>query len=524
VTPVTERESWRALGAHAASVAPRHLREWFAVDPGRTRRYTLEAAGLFIDWSRHRIDDRALELLIALSADRDLPAWTERLFSGHPVNGTEQRAALHVALRAGAGDPGTAAGAAAARATRILAGVREFASGVREGRIGGPRGMAFTDVVNIGIGGSDLGPGMVITALQDRDEPGPRVRMVSNLDPVDLRDALRGLDPARTLVVVGSKSFTTLETLANARLARDWIGARLGPQAIARHFAAATGNAAAAREFGIAPERIFDVPEWAGGRYSLWSAIGLPAMIAIGPERFDRLLAGAHAMDRHFLESPAHRNLPVIVALLGIWCTNFLGATSHAVLPYDQRLRDLPAHLQQLEMESNGKSVDRDGQPVGCSTAPVVWGSAGTDGQHAYFQLLHQGTVLVPSDLIVMREAPPGDESAHRLLVANCLAQAQVLALGSDDDAQAHRRCLGNQPCSVIVGDRLDPETLGALVALYEHKVFVQAVVWGINPFDQWGVELGKTLARSMADRLGGPASGDDSPLLERLRGTRTPR
>jgi glucose-6-phosphate isomerase len=523
MNPLTDSEAWRALRAHAQTVGTIHLREWFAHDPERSHRYAQEAAGLLMDWSRHRVDDRALELLQALAAARDLPTWIDRLFAGDPINTSEQRAALHTALRADPRAPlAPAAAAAAAQAARVLARVASFASAVREGRERGHAGHRFTDVLSLGIGGSDLGPAMVTTALADPADARLRVHPVSNIDPSDLGDAMRGLDPATTLVVVGSKSFTTLETLANARRAREWITAAVGQDAVARHFAAATGDVAAAATFGVATHRVFDVPDWVGGRYSLWSAIGLPAMLAIGPDRFERLLAGARAMDRHFREAPAERNLPVIAALLGVWCTNFLGASTHAVIPYDQRLRRLPAHLQQLEMESNGKSVDRDGQPLACASAPIVWGSTGTDGQHAYFQLLHQGTVLVPCDLLVMREAAAAGEAedtAHRLLIANCLAQADALALGSDPaQTVVHRRCHGNQPCTVIAGERLDPETLGALLALYEHKVFVQSVVWGLNPFDQWGVELGKTLAHALAGRLAGPPAAGEPPLLQRLR------
>jgi len=523
MSALTESAAWRALGAHAEAVGRRHLRDWFAADPGRDRRCCLEAAGLFVDWSRHRADHRTIELLLALAQERALDTWTRRLFDGEAVNGTERRAALHTALRARA-HTGDAAAASAAidQATRIREAACAFAHAVRDGRVRGHRGAAFTDVVNLGIGGSDLGPTLVASALAGEDDPGPCMHPVSGLDPRELRETLRALDPGRTLVVVSSKSFGTLETLANARLARQWVVGALGEEAVQEHFAAATGNAAAALAFGIAPGRIFDVPAWVGGRYSLWSAVGLPAMIALGPSRFDRLLAGARAMDRHFAEASPGHNLPLLLGLLGLWCTNFLGAGCHAVLPYDYRLRELPAHLQQLEMESNGKSVDRDGQPLAVHTAPIVWGSAGTDGQHAYFQLLHQGSALVPCDLIMVREPGHADAEGHRLLVANGLAQADALAFGSQESGlPEHQRCHGNQPCSVIVGERLDPETLGALLALYEHKVFVQAMIWGINPFDQWGVELGKSLALRMADRLAAPASGEESPLLRRLRPAR---
>jgi len=507
MSALTESAAWRALGAHAEAVGRRHLRDWFAADPGRDRRCCLEAAGLFVDWSRHRADHRTIELLLALAQERALDTWTRRLFDGEAVNGTERRAALHTALRARA-HTGDAAAASAAidQATRIREAACAFAHAVRDGRVRGHRGAAFTDVVNLGIGGSDLGPTLVASALAGEDDPGPCMHPVSGLDPRELRETLRALDPGRTLVVVSSKSFGTLETLANARLARQWVVGALGEEAVQEHFAAATGNAAAALAFGIAPGRIFDVPAWVGGRYSLWSAVGLPAMIALGPSRFDRLLAGARAMDRHFAEASPGHNLPLLLGLLGLWCTNFLGAGCHAVLPYDYRLRELPAHLQ-LEMESNGKSVDRHGAPLTART-PVTWGGVGTSVQHAFFQALHQGVGMPPTEFVGFSQPArvvaddPVARDAHDTLVSNMFAQSRALAFGSHLVGSAtdpQRTMPGNRPSTTLLVSRCSPEALGALLALYEHATFVRGVLWGVNSFDQWGVELGKSIAKDVA-------------------------
>jgi glucose-6-phosphate isomerase len=518
---LTVSPGWRALAAHRAALAAVTIRDLFAHDDGRARRFAVEAAGLYFDYSKHRLTDETLRLLVALAEQADIAGWTRRMFAGEEINRSEGRAVLHVGLRAGAG-PFPAGRDVMPEVSGALARMRAFSDAVRSGDWRGGTGELVTDVVNIGIGGSDLGPRMVTRALRAFCEPRPRLHFVANGDPADLAAVLSALDPAHTLFIVASKTFTTVETLTNAERARVWIREALGERAVARHFAAVSANVPAAAAFGIDADVVFPMWDWVGGRYSLWSAVGLPIALAVGFARFADLLAGARAMDEHFRNAPAERNIPVLMALLGVWYTNFWGAQSHCVLPYSEDLRDLPAYLQQLEMESNGKRIDRDGNPVDYATAPVIWGAAGTNSQHSFHQLLHQGTLLVPSDFVLLRcGAQPAD--AHAMLTANGLAQSAALMAGRDDAAAPHRALPGNQPSSTFLLPALDPHALGALLAAYEHKVFAQGVIWNVNSFDQWGVEHGKVLARGLLPRIlqGGEAPELDAStrtLLARLR------
>ncbi len=509
------------------------MRVMFASDATRFARYTLSLGDrdLLLDYSKNRIDDDTMTLLFALARERDVELWRDRMFDGDVVNGTEQRAVFHVALRNRSGKPMRIGGVdVMPDVNAVLAHMRRFSDAVRDGSWRGHTGKAVTDVVNIGIGGSDLGPAMAAEALTAFHKPGLRVHFVSNVDATDVAETVKKLDPATTLFLVASKTFTTQETLANARTARAWLTAALGEASVARHFAALSTNRDGVVAFGIDPANMFAFWDWVGGRYSLWSAIGLSVAIAIGFDNFERLLAGAHAMDEHFRSAPLERNMPAILALLGVWNANFLGACAHAVLPYDQYLRRLPAHLQQVDMESNGKGVTRDGLPVAVDTAPIIFGEPGTNGQHAFYQLIHQGTRLVPADIIVSAAThnPLGDH--HAMLCANAVAQSEALMRGKTlEEARAeldaagmdsvraaelvpHKVFPGNRPTNTIVLRRLDPYTLGMLVALYEHKVFVQGVLWGINSFDQWGVELGKQLASVILPELAaGAASRHDA-------------
>ncbi|MGB8720281.1 MAG: glucose-6-phosphate isomerase, partial [Desulfobacterales bacterium] len=488
---------------------------------------------ILLDYSKNRVCAETIDLLVDLARSVGLEQKIGEMFDGRAINFTENRAVLHTALRNRAGTPVRLDGEDVMPAVRaVLERMRAFSTAVRSGAWKGFSGACITDVVNIGIGGSDLGPLMVCEALGAYRHPELRLHFVSNVDGTHIAETLRRLRPETTLFIVASKSFTTQETLTNATTARSWfLDAVADETAIARHFVAVSTNGPKVAAFGIDTANMFVVWDWVGGRYSLWSAIGLPIAVAVGMERFEELLAGAHAMDRHFRTAPPAANMPVILGLLGVWYVNFLGAASHVVAPYDQYLHRLPAYLQQLEMESNGKSVSGDGAPVGCATAPVIWGEPGTNGQHAFFQLLHQGTQLIPADFIVPVEShnPVGDH--HRLLLANCLAQTEALMRGktraearveliaaglSGEALEAllpHKVFPGNRPSNTLMVPRITPRTLGALIALYEHKVFVQGVVWGINSFDQWGVELGKQLARTIQAELAapGPASGHDA-------------
>lgn len=505
-----------------------HLRGLFEADPGRGARWCAPAADLTVDYSKHRITEDTLQLLFDLARAAGVEQQRDRMFAGEHINVTEDRAVLHTALRLPAGTRLVVDGQdVVADVHAVLDAMARFSDRVRSGQWRGATGEPISTVVNIGIGGSDLGPVMVARALRHYID-GPRVRFVSNVDPADLTAALTGLDPASTLFVVASKTFTTLETLSNARAARKWLVAALGEDAVSSHFVAVSTAADKVAEFGIDPQHMFGFWEWVGGRYSVDSAIGLSVMCAIGPERFAELLSGFHAMDTHFRTAPLESNVPVLLGLLGVWYTSFLGAQSRVVLPYSNDLVRFPAYLQQLTMESNGKSVRVDGSAVSYPTGEIFWGEPGTNGQHAFMQLLHQGTHLIPADFIGFAQAlddlPAGDGSMQQVLVANMLAQSKVLAFGrtaeqvrAEGVAEAlvpHKVMPGNRPSTTILARRLTPSTLGQLVALYEHQVFVQGVVWGIDSFDQWGVELGKAQATALTPVLAAdtdPATGDSS-------------
>jgi glucose-6-phosphate isomerase len=524
MTSLTASPAYHALQAQQALLARVHMRELFASDPARSSRYRIEAAGLLLDYSKNIVNESTMPLLHALARERGVPQWIDRMFAGSRINNTEGRAALHVALRAT--EAMTLDGQdVVASVRRVRASMHRFSAGVRSGEIAGYSGERFRAVVNIGIGGSDLGPLMATEALAAYRDPDIASYFVSNVDGTHLAEVLKRVQPASTLFIVASKTFTTQETLANAHSARSWLTRALGTEAaVSRHFVALPTNLEATARFGIAPENVFEFWDWVGGRYSLWSAIGLSIAIAIGMDRFDEMLAGANAMDRHFRNAPLEANMPVTLALLGVWYTNFFGARSHAVLPYDQYLARFPAYLQQLEMESNGKSVNREGHAVDYATCPVVWGEPGTNGQHAFYQLLHQGTVLVPADFIAPIQTHNPLDGHHRLLLANFIAQTEALMRGKSEaevrreleqqglEADALERLLphkvfaGNRPTNSIVLERLTPAALGALIALYEHKVFVQGVLWGVNSFDQWGVELGKQLAQRILEEVASDA------------------
>ena len=517
--------AWDALEQHASQLRDVTLRTLFDEDPERAARLRLEAAGWLVDGSKHRVTDETLSLLRALADARGLRQRIEALFRGEHVNVTEDRPALHVALRMPAGESLVVDGDdVVAEVHRVLARMRAFSERIRNGDWLGYTGRPIRNVVNIGIGGSDLGPAMACDALRPYTERSMQFRFVSNIDAADLREAIRDLDAAETLFVVASKTFTTVETLTNATSARRWLLTQLGGDtaAVARHFVAVSTNAAAVAEFGIDTDNMFEFWDWVGGRYSMWSAIGLSLMIAIGPDHFDALLAGALAMDEHFRTASFDASVPVLMALLTCWYRNFLDAQSQAVVPYAELLARLPSYLQQLEMESNGKSVQLDGSPVEHDTGEIVWGTAGTNGQHAYFQLLHQGTTLVPIDFIGVARANTDHElgTHHDLLVANLFAQSEALAFGKTAGEVAaegvapelvpHRTFPGNRPSTVLLAELLDPYALGALVAAYEHKVFTLGVLWNIDSFDQWGVELGKVLA----GRIAAEVSAADEPAL----------
>ena len=516
--PIDQTPEWQALLDHFHAVRGRHLRDLFAEDPGRAERFTAEGAGLFLDYSKHRITDETMTRLLAIARAAGVEERRSAMFAGAHINVTEDRAVLHTALRAPAEPPLLVDRQdVSGDVHEVLDRMAAFALDVRQGTWTGYTGRPIRNVVNIGIGGSDLGPAMATEALRNETDRAMRFRFVSNVDGTDIRDATLDLDPAETLFVIASKTFTTLETLTNARTARAWLLAALGDDAaVARHFVAVSTNAEKVAEFGIDTANMFGFWDWVGGRYSMDSAIGLSLMIAIGPDGFREMLAGFRAMDEHFLRTPLDRNLPVLMALLGVWYGNCFGFETHAVLPYSQELSRFPAYLQQLDMESNGKSVRLDGSRVTYDTGPIVWGTAGTNGQHAYYQLLHQGTRIVPADLIGFVNATTEIGDHQDLLMANLFAQAEALAFGRTREeveaagTPAHqvsaRVFEGNRPTSVLLADKLTPRLLGTLVALYEHKVFVQGVIWGIDSFDQWGVELGKVLATKIASELMAPA------------------
>jgi glucose-6-phosphate isomerase len=537
---LTTRQAWKALEAHHAEMREIHLRQLFAGDPGRAERMTLEAAGLHFDYSKHRVTDKTLSLLVRLAEESGLGERIEAMFRGDRINVTEDRAVLHVALRAPAGATLTLDGKdVVPEVHAVLGRMAGFSERVRSGEWKGHTGRRIRNVVNIGIGGSDLGPVMAYEALRAYSDRAITFRFVSNVDGSDFAEAVLDLDPAETLFIISSKTFTTLETMTNAQSARDWLLAGLGGEraAVARHFVAVSTHAAKVAEFGIDTSNMFGFWDWVGGRYSMDSAIGLSTMIAVGPAHFRAMLDGFHRIDEHFRATPFDRNLPVLKALLTLWNTNFLGAETVAVLPYDQYLRRFPAYLQQLAMESNGKRVTLEGEPVAWHTSPVYWGEPGTNGQHSFYQLIHQGTRLVPCDFIAFATPHHGLARHHDLLLANVLAQSEALAFGrTADEVRAegtperlvpHRVFPGNRPSSTLFADQLTPRTLGALVALYEHEVFTQGAIWGIGSFDQWGVELGKVLAQRIVPELEAaaePALAHDSStnaLIRRYRARR---
>ncbi len=530
--PLSDSPAWNALLAHHAQVGATHLRALFSADAARVGRMSFRAAGIEADLSKHRATATTFELLVALAHDREVEARRDAMFSGERINTTEGRAALHVALRMPRGRSLVVDGRDVVRDVHeVLDRMAAFCERVRTGAWRGATGLPIRNVVNIGIGGSDLGPAMCHLALRPFTRRELTVRFVSNVDGTDLLEAARDLDPAETLVIVSSKTFTTIETMTNARTAREWVVGALGDEAVGSHFVAVSTNLAEVAAFGIDPANAFGFWDWVGGRYSLDSAIGLSTMLAIGPERFGELLAGFHALDEHFGETTLEGNLPVLLGLLSIWYRGCFGTQTHAVLPYDQSLARFPAYLQQLVMESNGKRVTLEGAPVGVATAPVVWGEPGTNGQHSFYQLLHQGTTLVPVDLIVVAQPQHDLRHHHDLLVSNAIAQAEALAFGRTaaelrregvpETLVPHKTMPGNTPSTVLLVERLTPYALGSLIALYEHSVFTQGAIWGIDSFDQWGVELGKQLAGVIAGEIAEPAGelGHDAStnaLIER--------
>ena len=515
--------AWKELEAHGRKMRTVHLRRLFAEDPGRGERFAAEAAGLYLDYSKNRIDGETLRLLVRLAEERGLRGRIEAMFRGEKINTTEQRAVLHTALRAPAGERIVVDGIdVVPEVHAMLERMAVFSQRVRSGEWRGHTGRPIRNVVNIGIGGSDLGPVMAYEALRYYSRREMSFRFVSNVDGTDFAEATLGLDPAETLFIVCSKTFTTLETLTNAHAARAWSLRTLGDErAVRRHFVAVSTNAEGVAKFGIDTANMFGFWDWVGGRYSMDSAIGLTTMLAVGPEHFRAMLAGFHAMDLHFRTAPFERNLPVLMGLLGVWNSNFLGAETVAVLPYEQYLKRFPAYLQQLTMESNGKHVSLDGARVDYQTGPIYWGEPGTNGQHSFYQLIHQGTRLVPCDFIGFCRALNPLGRQHDLLMSNLFAQSEALAFGktqSEVEAEGtppalvpHRVFEGNRPSNTILAERLTPETLGALVALYEHSVFTQGAIWNIDSFDQWGVELGKVLAKKTAAEL----ESAEEPVLQ---------
>ncbi|WP_420347911.1 glucose-6-phosphate isomerase [Pelagibius sp.] len=521
--------AWDDLRAHQTQMNDRHMRDLFAEDPERFARFSLRLDDLLLDYSKNRIVPETMEKLVALAEAAGIEAARDAMFDGEKINLTEGRAVLHTALRNRSDRAVMVDGRDVMGDVRaVLGAMAEFANGVRDGGIAPAGGGRFTDVVNIGIGGSDLGPAMVYRALKPYGHQDITCHFVSNVDGAHLADTLRGLDPRRTLILVASKTFTTQETMTNARSARAWLVADLGEAAVAQHFAALSTNLEAVAAFGIDPARAFGFWDWVGGRYSVWSAIGLPVMIAIGPTRFAEFLQGAFEMDEHFRRAPLAENMPVVMALLGVWYRNLWGFGAHSVLAYDQRLERFAAYLQQLDMESNGKRVTRGGEAVAQATGPVVWGEPGTNGQHAFYQLLHQGSDIIPCDFLAAAAAQEETEGTfgahHPILLANCLAQSEAMMRGRTAEEAAaeltaaglaaeavaaltpHKVFPGNRPSNTLLYETLDPRTLGRLIALYEHKVFVQGRIWDINSFDQWGVELGKQLAGELLPMVKGEA------------------
>jgi glucose-6-phosphate isomerase len=515
MTPLTRRLAWKALAAHYKKIKPLHLRKLFAADSKRGQRMTVEAMGLFLDYSKNRVTDQTINLLLQLAKESGLRERIDAMFRGEKINSTEKRAVLHVALRAPKGATMIVDNAnVVPEVHAVLDKMASFANRVRSGEWKGHTGKGIKNVVNIGIGGSDLGPVMAYEALRHYSQRGLAFRFVSNVDGIDFVEATRDLDPAETLFIVSSKTFLTLETMTNAQSARAWLLEGLGgnPDAVAKHFVAVSTNAEKVSAFGIDTANMFGFWDWVGGRYSMDAAIGLSTMLAIGPENFRAMLDGFHQMDEHFRTAPLEKNLPVLMGLLTVWYSDFFGVQTVAVLPYENYLKRFPAYLQQLTMESNGKSVTLEGGPVTYDTSPIYWGEPGTNGQHSFYQLIHQGTRLIPCDFIAFAHTLTPLGRHHDILLANVFAQAEALAFGkTPEQVKAegtapelvpHRVFEGNRPSNTILADRLTPETLGKLVALYEHSVFTQGVIWNINSFDQWGVELGKALAQRIISEL----------------------
>ncbi|MEB4592539.1 glucose-6-phosphate isomerase [Candidatus Thiothrix sp. Deng01] len=502
-----------ALKQHYHSVCDAHLRDLFAQDPQRFERFSLQVGGVLLDYSKNRITATTLQLLMQLAEAADVAGWRERMFQGEKINNTEQRAVLHTALRNRSNTPVMVDGQDVMPAVNtVLQQMGGFAERVRNGEWLGYTGKPITDVVNIGIGGSDLGPHMVYQALKAYRHPRLHMHFISNVDGAHAVEKLETLDPETTLFIVASKTFTTQETMTNAHYARTWFLQHAQDEAhIAKHFVAVSTNQQAVAGFGIDTANMFEFWDWVGGRYSLWSAIGLSIVLAVGADNFAELLGGAHEMDNHFRTAPLAENMPVILAMLGVWYSNFFGAESHAILPYDHYLRSLPLYLQQADMESNGKSVDRDGNAVDYSTGPIIWGTTGINGQHAFYQLIHQGTRLIPADFIISTTAPTGLQDHHDILMANFLAQTEALMHGRTREETlangvappiAPKVFAGNHPSNALLLDALTPHSLGMLIALYEHKIFVQGIIWNLNAYDQWGVELGKQLAKRIQPEL----------------------
>ncbi len=524
MSAVTQSKEWKDLEAHHREMAPQHMRDLFANDSKRFEKFSLRFKDILLDFSKNRITEQTLVLLRRLAAAADLKGWTEKMFSGQKINVTEDRAVLHIALRNRSNRPILVDGKdVMPEVNAVLAHMKEFSEAIRSGSWTGYTGTAITDVVNIGIGGSDLGPVMATEALKPYAKPGLNVHFVSNIDGTHIVETLKPLKPESTVFIVASKTFTTQETLTNAHTAKDWFlkSAKDGTH-VAKHFVALSTNADEVGKFGIDTRNMFAFWDWVGGRYSLWSAIGLPIAVAIGFANYEELLAGGHEMDEHFRTAPLEQNLPATLGLIGIWYNNFFGAQTHAILPYDQYMHRFPAYFQQGDMESDGKSVNRAGEAVDLSTGPIIWGEPGTNGQHAFYQLIHQGTKLVPCDFIapIKTHNPVGQH--HPILLSNFFAQTEALMRGKTDDEVRgelraagmsaaplealvpHKRFAGNKPTNSIMFAQLTPRTLGSLIALYEHKIFTQGVVWNINSFDQWGVELGKQLAKAILPELTG--------------------
>ena len=527
---------WQELKAHHAAIADQHLRDLFAADPGRFAKFSRRFGDLLVDFSKHRITEESLGLLMELARQAQVPAWVERMFNGEVINHTERRSVLHIALRNRSNRPITVDGQDVMPGVNaVLEHMRKFSDQIRRDKWRGHTGKRIRDVVNIGIGGSDLGPKMICQALQPYGNPNLRMHFVSNVDGAHISHVLAECDPESTLFIVASKTFTTQETMTNAHTARAWLVKELGDEsAVAKHFVAVSTNAAGVSKFGIDTANMFEFWDWVGGRYSLWSAIGLPIMVYLGVDHFTELLEGAHEMDEHVRTAPLEENLPVILALLGVWYIDFFGAATQVMLVYDDYLRSMADYLQQLDMESNGKSIDREGQKVKVDTGPILWGGLGNNGQHAFYQLLHQGTHLVPADFLAPAHSPNPIGDHHAILLANCLAQSEALMVGKTEaqaraelekqglSGEALEKLLpykifpGNRPSTSLFYRRLTPKVLGSLIALYEHKVLVQGIIWNINSFDQWGVELGKQLANAILPELKGerPVAGHDSSTM----------